>query len=184
MNKITQKELYFFIIKFIVLFLFFYFTSWAVIGLSSPEDHYSPFVSHYLNYVNGIRHTLIWGAKIVAGFFGYQTIEGPDFLIKVIGGKGVRVNNSCVGYGILSFWAAFVIAVKLPIYRKLTWAIGGLFIIWLINVVRIGVFLVSVNNEWGMPFGLDHHTWFNILAYTAIFVMLYFFDKKNKNIQA
>lgn len=183
MNTISQKNLYLFVIKFIALFLIFYYASKAVIGLSSPEDHYSPFISHYLNYVNGIRHTLIWGAKIVAHFFGYQTVEGSDFLIKVAGGKGVRVNNSCVGYGILSFWAAFVIAVKLPFYRKLIWTLGGLLLIWLINVIRIGLFLVSVNRDWPMPLGLDHHTWFNILAYTAIFIMLYFFDKSNRNIQ-
>ena len=37
--------------------------------------------------------------------------------------------------------------------------------------------LVAVNGHWQSPFNLDNHTWFNIAAYTAIFIMIWFFDR-------
>jgi len=42
----------------------------------------------------------------------------------------------------------------------------------------VSLLLVAINRKWAMPLGWDHHTWFNIVAYIAIFTMMYFFDKK------
>jgi hypothetical protein len=37
--------------------------------------------------------------------------------------------------------------------------------------------LVAINRQWAMPLGIDHHTWFNIFAYGAIFGLMFFFEK-------
>jgi exosortase/archaeosortase family protein len=84
---------------------------------------------------------------------------------------------SCVGYGVYSFWIAFVAANQGTIYKKMRWIIVGIFLLWLINVLRITLLLVAVNNGWPMPLGIDHHTWFNIAAYLLIFIMIFKYDR-------
>jgi hypothetical protein len=52
-------------------------------------------------------------------------------------------------------------------------------LLYTINQLRIGLFLVAINKGWKMPLGWDHHTWFNIVAYTAIALMIWAFEKRN-----
>ena len=172
---------YIFVIKFLVLFLAFYYGTKFLSGLATPGGYYIPFIEKYVDYVSWLRHSLVYGATYIAALFGYQTEILPGFLLKVVNAKGVFVSYSCAGYGVMSFWAAFVIANTNPIIKKLLWLLGGLLMLWVINTTRIGLFLVSINKGWPMPLGLDHHTWFNIFAYLAIFIMMYFFDRNSKH---
>ena len=181
MSLLTNKDFTGFVIKFLLLFLLFYFGTIAIIGLAAPGDYYSPFIARYLDYVSWLKLSLMKGAAVVASMFGYDTIEEPGFLVRVVKARGVIVAYDCVGYGVLSFWAAFVLANKLLLRKKLSWLFAGLILLWLINVARIGLFLVAINKGWAMPLGLDHHTWFNIFAYGAIFLMIYYFDKRTRN---
>jgi exosortase/archaeosortase family protein len=84
----------------------------------------------------------------------------------------------CVGYGVMSFWTAFTLASDRSWKMRLAWLAGGLVLLWLINVIRIGLFLVAINKGWPMPFGLDHHTLFNIFAYGAIALMIWRFEAR------
>ncbi len=97
---------------------------------------------------------------------------------------GVHVVYSCIGYGVMSFWLSFILANQLSLKRKIKWIVGGLLMIWIINVVRISLMLVAVNEKWQSPFNFDNHTWFNIVAYIAIFTMMYFFDAAQKRVAA
>ena len=58
--------------------------------------------------------------------------------------------------------------------------IGGTAVLYIINVVRISLVLLSNDRGWHFPFGWDNHTWFNITAYLAIFILIYFFDRSVK----
>lgn len=111
---------------------------------------------------------------------GYDTYTADNFVVRIVDGRGVRVAYGCVGYGVMSFWLAFLIAVKESWKTKLIWLAIGWAMLYVINVIRIGLYLLAVNKGWPMPFGIDHHTWFNIVAYGCIFLMMYFFDKKTK----
>lgn len=177
MNFLKDKIFTRFVIKFLLIFAVCYFGTLAVMGLAAPGNLYSSFVDHWLDYVSGIKITLIKGAAVIASMFGYATREEPNFLVRIINGRGVFIAYDCVGYGVMSFWIAFVLASVESLKKKLGWLFGGLILIWLINVIRIGLFLVAINKGWPMPLGLDHHSWFNIFAYAAIFGMMYFFGK-------
>ena len=85
----------------------------------------------------------------------------------------------CLGYGVMSFWIAFVVANKGTSIKKLKWLLGGLFLICLINVIRISLLLLAINFHWLTPY-FNHHTWFNIIAYLIIFILIYFYDKSFK----
>lgn len=165
-----------FCLKFLLLFSFFYFGTRAIIGLASPEGYYSVFVAQYLDYVSGLKHLIIQLVKVLLSIFGVKAIAGPEFRVGIVGGKSVIVAMSCVGYAIYSVWFAYVMASEAPLRRKCLWAVLGVIVLFLINVVRIAAFLFTYNKGKEMPLGLDHHTWFTLVAYTLIFVMIYYFD--------
>ncbi|MBK7434330.1 MAG: exosortase/archaeosortase family protein, partial [Chitinophagaceae bacterium] len=109
-------------------------------------------------------------------------IEIPDaYSLKIVNGSAVHIGYSCIGYGVMSFWLAFVIANTGSFGRKTAWVIGGSLVIWLINILRICLFLLSLNKKQSMPFGLENHDFFNITAYIAIFVMIWVYDRTGKD---
>ncbi len=178
MSFLLNKKFLFFIVKIIGIYLLLYYGTIAMIGIAAPGGLHSTFVEQYLDYVSWIKRSLIATTGWLVGMFGYETIVEPGFLIRVTGKRGVIVAMDCVGYGVYSFWIAYVVANSMAIGRKIAWIVGGVFLLWFINVIRISMFLIAINNNRTMPFGIDHHTWFNIAAYGFIFMMMYFFNQQ------
>jgi exosortase/archaeosortase family protein len=160
-----------------------YFGTLAIIGLASPVGWYSPTVAKYFDYVSWIKLSLIHATGFILSLFHVQTETEPGFLIRFTGGRGVIIAMDCVGYGVYSFWIAFVAANKGKFLKKTIWIVFGVLALWLINVIRITLFLTSINKGWPMPLGIDHHTWFNIFAYLLIFLMIWRYDKSMKNVK-
>lgn len=167
-----------YILKFLGIFCLLYFGTLAVIGLASPGGRVnSDFVAKYFDYVSWIKLSLMRAPALILSAFGIGTHEEPGFLLRFNGGRGVIIAYSCVGYGVYSFWIAFVLANKGKIWKKIKWAVLGVYALWFINVIRITLFITAINKGWPMPLGIDHHTWFNIFAYTLIFVMIILYDR-------
>jgi exosortase/archaeosortase family protein len=174
---LRNKNLWIYFIKFAGVFCILYFGTLAVIGFSAPGGVYSPFVAKYFDYVSGIKISLIGAAGFILSVFGIQTHTEPGFLIRINGGRGVIIAMNCVGYGVYSFWIAFVAANSGKFWKKFRWIVSGVLALWLINVIRITLFLVAINKGWPMPLGINHHTWFNIVAYLMIFILIWLYDK-------
>lgn len=172
--------MFIYLAKFAGAFCILYFGTVGIIGLSAPVGYYSPFVDHYLNFIPALRLSFLYGTKFLLSLFGYETYIPLNTQIRVVNGAAVNLVYTCLAYGVTSFWVAFVFANKVSWKKKLAWMIGGSMLIWIINVVRISLTLLSNNGNWKLPFGWDNHTWFNIVAYLAIFTMIYFFDRSNK----
>jgi len=172
-----DKNLWNYLAKFAGIFCFCYFGTLAIIGLAAPGGMYSPFIAKHLNYVNWIKISLIQTTAFILSLFHIQTISGPDYLLRFKGGRAVIIAMSCVGYGVYSFWIAFVAANKGKLLKKTLWIVFGVLALWFINVIRITLFLTAINKGWPMPLGIDHHTWFNIFAYTLIFLMIWLYDR-------
>lgn len=175
-SSILIQKFLIYILKFAVAFCILYFGTLAVIGLSTPESYYSPFVAGYLDYVSLLRSSLLYASKGLLSVFNFNTVFRDKYTL-MSGNSGIRMVYTCIGYGVMSFWAAFIIANKGTWKRKTIWIIGGLFALWCINVLRISLLIVALNKNWAMPLGLDHHTWFNIVAYALIFLMIYLYDR-------
>ncbi len=182
MNFLKDKNFKFFVIKFLLLFAILYFGTLAVIGLAAPDGYYSPFVAKYLDHVSLITNLLLYGTKGLLSIFGIETYFAPNFVIRIVNGTGVQIAYDCVGYGVMSFWIAFVVASSASLRKKAFWVIFGLGLLCFINICRISLLIVAYNRHWGMPLSIDHHTWFNIVAYIAIFSMIYFFDRSGKKV--
>lgn len=180
--KVLLKKSFFlkFLLKFLAYFCILYYGTIAVIGITSPEGFYSFFADHYLNYVSWLRWTLLHASLLLLKFFGVAVYLKDAYTIRMQNGVGVHVGYDCIGYGVMIFWLAFIVANDLKLSSKIKWIIGGLLMIWILNVSRISLMLIAVNQHWKSPFGFDNHTWFNLVAYLAIFTMMYFFDVAQK----
>lgn len=180
--KVSEKAILIYLLKFATVFCICYFGSLAMIGLCGPGKYYNAFADHYLDYISILRASILHAAKLATGFFGFDTYFVNEYILRIVNGSGIKMVYSCLGIGVMSFWTAFVIANKAQITNKLMWLFGGLLMLWLINVLRITFLLIAGNKHWPIPF-FDHHTWFNLLAYTLIFFLMWVYDKSHKTIQ-
>ncbi|MFT3980962.1 MAG: exosortase/archaeosortase family protein [Ferruginibacter sp.] len=180
MSILKDRQFIRFVVKFLLLFGLFYLGTLAVIGLATPGGIYTPFVEKYFDYVSWIKQSLSWGARKVVSMAGYSTTMLPDYTIRTENGALIKIAMNCVGYGVYSFWAAYIIANHGSFIKKLVWVVGGLLTLWLINVLRIGFFLLALQQRKEMPLGIDHHTWFNIVAYLFIFGMIWLYEKQQR----
>ena len=166
--------------KFILTFCVLYYGTIAMIGITSPGGFYSSFAHHYLDYVSVLRWLLLHCSSLLLLVTGFPVFLKDIFTIKLVNGLGIHVGYDCIGYGVMSFWVAFIFANNTGRKKSIKWMIGGLLLIFVINVLRVAIMLVAINQHWVSPFGFDNHTWFNIVAYIAIFTMIYFFDRSEK----
>jgi exosortase/archaeosortase family protein len=175
--NLLKNQFVVYLLKFSAIFCVLYFGTLVIIGLAAPVGWYSPFVEHHLDYVSWLKDSLITGSKFILSLFSIPTYKEPGFVLRYPEGKAVIIAMDCVGYGVYSFWIAFVGANKGRVKKKIAWMVLGLLALWLINVVRITLVLVAINKGWPMPLGIDHHTWFNVFAYLLIFFMIWLYDR-------
>jgi exosortase/archaeosortase family protein len=166
-----------YLLKFIGTFSLLYFGTKAIIGLTVPGGYYSLFVSDYLDYPALLRSSLLHGTRLLVTVFGFSAFIPDANHVKIVNGIGVRIVYACLGYGLLSFWAAFIVANKGSFLKKIKWIIGGCCFIWLINVVRISLVLVAANKQWKLPVTLEQHTLYSIIVYAFIFLMIWLFQR-------
>lgn len=174
------RKLIIYLLKFIISFCILYYGTLAIIGLSAPGGYYNKFIADHLNFVDWLRYSLLVSAKFILSLFGYTIKFMDKYVIRMENGSGIRMVYSCVGYGVMSFWGAFIFANTGSWKKKVKWICGGWLLIWGINVARVCLIILAVNKNWSMPLGFDHHTWFNIAAYGCIFVLIYFYDLSQK----
>lgn len=171
--------MFLYLLKFTAIFSVCYFGTQAVIGVCAPGKYYSQFANKHLDYISALRSSFLHAAKLMTGLFGFETYLPSEYILRVVNGSGIKMVYSCLGIGVLSFWTAFVLANKSNWRRKLIWLLTGLFLLWLINVMRITFLLIANNKHWPMPF-FDHHTWFNIIAYILIFFLIWLYNRQEK----
>lgn len=180
MDFLTDKKFIVFLVKFLLTFCVLYYGTIAFIGITAPGGYYSPFADKHLDYVAGLRFLLLQSSRAVLALFGWHTYLKDVYTIKLLNGSGVHIGYDCIGYGVIFFWVAFIYANEVAFAKKIKWMLAGITVIWLVNVIRISLMLVAVNNKWMPLFSLDNHTWFNIAAYSVIFTMIYLFDMSEK----
>ena len=176
----SKKSFLKFVFIFAAVFLLCYYGALFLTGLSVPGGNYSSFVDKNFNVANWLRSSLIFGTRVFVSLFNIDTVRSSDFVLSILNANGIRIVYSCLGFGVMRFWAAYIVATAAERKKKIVWFFSGLFIIWLLNVIRLSMVLLAGYKGWKFPFGWDHHTWFNIIAYLFIFTMMYFFEKNIK----
>lgn len=178
---LTDKTFIKFLIIFLGTFALCYYGLLFFTGLAVPGGAYSPFAEKYFNIASWMRSAIIYASKFLLSLWGTRTFRSDEYVLRSLSGKGIRIVYSCLGFGVMSFWAAYIAATPAAIKKKLLWLFIGLVALFIINIFRIALVLQAVEKGWHFPFGWDHHTWFNIVAYLFIFIMIFGYQQKTKN---
>lgn len=177
-----MKKIVVYCIKFLATYFLLYYGSYAIIGLSVKGGYYSGFIHDWFNYPAWLRSALLNTSKSVLDILGYEGKITEPFKVGIVAGRSVKVVYSCLGLAIYSFWIAFIAANAGSLKKKLLFTLGGVAIIFLVNTARIVLLVITANRNKYSYFELNHHTFFNIVSYGIVFLMIYFFartDKKN-----
>lgn len=165
-----------FAITFIILFLVFYYFNILFFGITSPGNHYSPFLDNHLNYIQALRWLLLQCSALILKCMGFSTITNNYQLL--VAGHGVIVLvYSCLGLGVISFFAAFVLAYPKQLKAKVIFLLAGTLTIEFLNIIRFVLLALFWNKQPGT--GIDHHTIFNIFIYVIISIGLYYWVKSD-----
>jgi len=177
-NDIIKNPGFIFIVKFLILFLGFHYFNEFFIGVTAPGGLYSPFLEHHLNYVAWLRSAVLHGADFICDTLGYKTYVQNTYFLRSVTGHGVRMVYSCIGLGIMSFWAGFVLAHTNPWKKKVFWTLLGLLVIFIINCFRVAIILIATVNDRNINHFMEHHDFFNLVAYLCILVLIIVFLRK------
>jgi exosortase/archaeosortase family protein len=169
-----------FVVVFLLLFIVFYYFNIAFFAITSHGRHYIAFLDEHLNYIRLLRHMLLGISAQIIKWFGYTAITN-DLELLVVGHGTIRVVYSCLGLGIMSFFAAFVVAYPKKLKVKLIFLLLGILGIQTLNILRFVLLAIFWDKKRGNMI-LDHHTIFNIIIYVIIAISIYFWirhdDKK------
>jgi len=166
-----------FFVKFFFSFCILYFGTKIIIGLTVPTGFYSSLIDNYFNYPAALRLSIFKGTSVLASLFGFETFSKDLYHISFLQGRGIHLVYSCLGYGLLSCWIAFVFANNGKLIFKLKWVLAGCFIIWLLNVFRITFLLFALKFRWHVIFAIDQHLIFNLIVYVVIIWMMSLFHR-------
>jgi len=157
----------------------FYSFNIIFIATSSPGGLYIKWLDENLNYIQHWRTFDLQTTANILNKYGYQ-VKVTDFSLSVYGYSGFKLAYSCLGYGIMSFYAAFVLVYPKGILSRMIMLGLGLLAIQALNLIRFSFISIywksTYTNSW-----INHHTVFNIIIYLLILLSLLWWTKTNNN---
>lgn len=168
---------------FPLLFLALYYFNIGFIGLTSPGGYYIHFLDQHFNYIKFWREFNIATSATILEIFGYH-VSTNEFRLHVEGKAGFILVYSCLGYGILSLFSAFVLAYPKPIKEKIYVLLTGIITFQALNTVR----LILIALYWKpapMLLKINVHEIFNSMVYMIIACSVYYWLNQktiNKNL--
>jgi exosortase/archaeosortase family protein len=175
-NKVTIV----FIIKLFALYFLLVTVNKLAYSATLPTGRfYNQYFSTHFDYIQGLRSLIIIPATYLVKAVGL-TAAYNDTDIMVINGPILRINYECLGLNVFSFLIAFAVAFPSQLSAKVRLLTITILTVYLLNVIRIAglAILLSFFPSQQVYFNY-HHEIFNIVVYTVIFFMLYFWIKKN-----
>jgi len=160
-----------FVLKFILLFFVFYYFNIYFFSLTAPGSHYVPFLAAHLNYISWLRGLLLKSSAGLLNLMGFTAIS-DEYNLLVAGHGLLTIVYSCLGLGVISFFAAFTIAFPGKTKSKLWFLFTGVIGIEALNVLRFVLLAIFWNKK--EHHIVDHHTIFNLLLYLIIAIALYY----------
>lgn len=170
-QHVVQFSTFRFILSFFALFGFLYGFNIFYIGVTSPGGLYSSFLDQHFNYIKAWRSWNLHSTQIILETFGYKAYTSRTTL-KVLGFGGFKIIYSCLGYGIMSLFTAFILTYPKSLHAKTRFLIIGLILIQILNTSRL--VLISLFYK-PLALGIDHHHLFNGILYAILAILLYSF---------
>lgn len=170
------------VLTFLLTFAVLYYSFIAYIGIISPGGRgYSPFLDHYLNVPAWLTYVICTSAKTLLQVLGYDAYQKAPNNVSIHGARGVNIIWACIGYGVMSFWVAFVAAHKAGWKYKTKWIATGVLSIVAINIIRIASIPLAFYYHWKRYTDIEMHFLFNVVSYIFISALvLLFINRYNK----
>ncbi|MBG6236433.1 exosortase/archaeosortase family protein [Pedobacter sp. CAN_A7] len=172
-----------FVVSFPLLFLLLYYFNIAFIGLTTPGGHYFEYLDQHFNYIKAWRDFNISGTAAILGALGYE-VTTREFRLHVTGRSGFILVYSCLGYGILSIYTAFILSYPRPLRNKFVVLLAGVLGFQLLNMLRLSLIALFWKPS-PLFFKLNAHELFNLITYGLILVACYYWlndDKQKTNL--
>ena len=164
------------IIQFLLVYALLSGWFYCFIGITSPGGKaYSPFLDQYLNVTSWLTWFIARSGMALLKLAGFTVYQRAPNNVTITGSRGVTILWACLGFGVMSFWTAFVTAHKASWQYKLKWCITGLSIIIVLNIVRITLIAVANHYHWLAITQLEPHATFNIVSYIILFILIGWF---------
>ena len=171
----------FHLLRFAFVFLVVSFAFYSYIGIISPGGKmYSRFLENYANLPAWFTYLICQGAKGLLQAGGYEVYQRGWNNITIRGSRGVNIIWACLGFRVMSFWAAFIVAHVANWKYKLKWILVGISLITSINIIRIALIALANHLNWKAFKAVEPHLAFNLVSYIAIFLLMFWFIKKYK----
>lgn len=171
-----------FVISFVILYLLLNYFNVFYIGVTAKGGLYSSFLDEHLNYIKWWRTFLLESAAKTLRWLNYTVITNETDLL-VIGKGAIRLIYTCLGYGIMSVFAAFCITYPSPFKYRFGFMLAGLISIQILNIGRFILLPLYWDRKHPL-FGMDHHDLFNIVIYILLIGICYLwirYSTKAKN---
>lgn len=182
LKSLTDKNSpYLFLIKFLVSFFILYLFFPFYRGITGAGGKiYSPFLDHHVNIIRWFTGFLTGAARFILEALHYPVYQKDYHSLRIGYAGGVNVNPSCLGWGVMSFWVAFVYANPGAWKHKLRWIMIGIASVCILNITRIVLIVLAIHWRWHTITALDHHQTFNIFSYGCIFILIYWYIRFQK----
>jgi exosortase/archaeosortase family protein len=172
----TRVERVRFPILFTSAFLFLYGFNLAFIGCTTKGGYYLAWLDSHLNYIKAWRRFTIEATAGIVELFGYE-VSKTEISVHVTQYGGFNLIYSCLGYGIMSLYTAFVVSYPGATKGKTRFLLTGLVLIQCLNIIRfiaLALFSRPKESQWA-----DHHLIFNICIYLVLAAKIYWWIKKS-----
>jgi exosortase/archaeosortase family protein len=171
LRKVLKDRIVLFVLKFAVLFAVLYWVNFAIIALRVPGGYYNEWVAQHLGYADVLRTGLVRASSWVLEMCGFDNRYDATS-VHIPGVIKVRVAYVCMGFGLVAFCWAFVIAYPQPLKRKLFYIVAGTLTIITLNIIRIaGLTMIFATKAFRVDHD-GHHTAFNIVVYIFLFLLV------------
>lgn len=173
-----------FLARFAVLMAgIYYFNVFYISIIDARGLIYSSFFDQHLNYFALLRASVLHTANGMDHLYGLHSYVA-DPSLKLPNGHGIYVDLACLGYGVMSFWTAFIVAHKTSWQEKLVWVVGGVVFLWFLNCCRVALLLIAITKQWNTEKWMDSHALFNLVVYAFIMAMILLYYKLQKRIKS
>lgn len=178
-QQIRNRNAILFVVKLIVLYLVFSQGNRFMNGLFVEGGYYNAFFADNFNYIQGLRTSLLASSVWIIKLFGFYAIYNQSDVM-VVNGPYLQVNYDCLGLGVMSFLAAFVIAYPTKWKAKCYLLFLGMILIYVLNIFRIaGLGIVLAEFPSQQTNFTYHHEVFNLFLYLSVFLLIFFWMRRN-----
>lgn len=136
-----------------------------------------------INLLTTFSKLLSYQSNFLLALFNFKTsteIQGDMVITKILDypyNHGVWIGEPCNGIKVFGLFSIFVIAFKGKIINKIWFIIIGIFLLHIINVIRVAILTyISAVNPYILDF--NHNITFQLIIYGAILSLWYIWISK------